>query len=132
MRCFLWLATVSLIACGDPSETAGEMELEEAPAFELPVVTNAESPVRYPPALFRRNVGGTVVLRLFVDSAGVVVPESTRVAEGSGSTTLDSVAMAHVPDMQFAPARRNGAPIATTFLQRVVFQPPETATQGAP
>src|SRR5947208_2692918 len=75
------------------------------PPFEPPVVTNAESPVRYPPVLFQQNIEGTVLLRLFVDSFGRLAPESTRIAESSGITGLDSAALASVPTMKIAPAR---------------------------
>ena len=95
------------------------------PPFEPPVVTNAESPVRYPPVLFQKNVEGTVLLRLFVDSLGRLAPESTRIAEGSGISGLDSAALASVPTMKFAPARRNGRPVATSFLQPIHFRRPE-------
>lgn len=92
------------------------------PAFEAPVVTNPESPVNYPSDLWEQQVEGTVVLRLHVDDRGTVVPDSTRVAETSGYPALDSAALKAVPDMRFAPARRGGQPVATTFLQPVHFQ----------
>ena len=124
---FLCLAAATS-ACGpragggaDASATADSTR----PAFEPPVVTNAESPVRYPPALFQKNMEGTVLLRLFVDSLGRLTPESTRVAEGSGVAGLDSAALAAVPTMKFAPARRNGRPVATSFLQPIEFRHPE-------
>ena len=97
------------------------------PPFEPPVVTNSESPVRYPPVLFQQNIEGTVLLRLFVDSLGRLAPESTRIAEGSGINGLDSAALASVPTMKFAPARRNGRPVATSFLQPIHFRRPEHA-----
>lgn len=98
--------------------------------FEPPVVLNAEPPVRYPIALYESHTEGTVVLHLFVDSTGKVVPESTRVAETSGSAALDSAALDGVQRMRFAPARRDGAPVATAFLQPVHFQHPGSATVG--
>ena len=92
--------------------------------FEPPVLINAESPVRYPAALFRDRIEGTVVLRLFVDTRGTLVPESTRVAESSGQAALDSAALAAATEMRFAPARRDGRPVATPFLQPIHFQHP--------
>ena len=90
--------------------------------FEPPAATNAESPVHYPSRLYDQTVEGTVVLRLFVDASGAVAPESTRVAEGSGYAALDSAAVAGVPAMTFAPARRNGVPVGASFLQPVYFR----------
>ncbi len=113
-----------LAACGGaprqaPPENAAA---DQPPAFEPPVVTNPESPVSYPPDLYDQRVEGTVVLRLYVDEHGQVVPDSTRVAESSGYPGLDSAALLGVPDMHFAPARRDGRPVAATFLQPVNFR----------
>ena len=125
---------VAAVACGERPETAssdGAVESANVPAFEPPVVTNEDPPVKYPPVLFQQNIEGTVTLRLYVDSLGRVWPESTRVAEGSGVTALDSAALAGVPAMRFAPARRNGRDVGTTFLQPVRFRRPEqTRTPG--
>jgi TonB family protein len=92
------------------------------PGFEPPVITNPESPVSYPRDLYEQQLEGTVVLRLYVDARGKVVPESTRVAESSGYPALDSAAVQGVPNMRFAPARRDGQPVAAAFLQPVQFR----------
>jgi TonB family protein len=106
------------------NETDASVDSSQPP-FEPPVVTNAESPVRYPRALFQQNIEGTVLLRLFVDSLGRLLPESTRIAEGSGVSGLDSAALASVPSMKFAPARSHGRPAPTSFLQPIHFRRPE-------
>ena len=112
-----------LLACGGGGEPPEEQASNSAPpAFEAPVVINPESPVNYPPDLWQQQVEGTVVLRLHVDDKGNVVPDSTKVAETSGNPALDSAALKAVPDMRFAPARRGGQPVATTFLQPVHFR----------
>ena len=124
------------LACGDsspPATPAGGASAANPAAFEPPVVTNAEPPVRYPAAAFQQNLEGTVILRLFVDSLGKLTPESTRIAEGSGVPALDSAARAGVPGMRFVPARRNGRAVSTAFLQPVHFRRPErTAPQPEP
>ncbi len=97
------------------------------PDAEPPVAVNADSPVLYPPALYEQKIEGDVVLRLFVDSTGRLLPESTRVAEPSGYPALDSAALAGAPGFRFAPARRRGIPVATWFLQPVEFRHPESA-----
>jgi protein TonB len=81
--------------------------------------------VEYPPALFDQEIGGTVVLRLFVTETGAVVPESTRVQESSGYPALDSAALAAAPKLRYAPATRNGSPVAAPFTQPVIFRAPE-------
>jgi protein TonB len=95
-------------------------------------MVNPESPVSYPEDMFAQRVEGTVLLRLFVDARGAVVPESTRLAESSGFPALDSAAMAGVPRMRFAPGRRNGEPVAAAFVQPVQFRHPERLSAGAP
>ena len=94
-----------LAACGGtpqrtPPQSASQ---DQAPAFEPPVVTNPESPVSYPPDLYDQRVEGTVVLRLYVDERGQVVPDSTRIAESSGYPALDSAALRGVPDTEVYP-----------------------------
>ncbi|MGE0439180.1 MAG: energy transducer TonB [Gemmatimonadales bacterium] len=108
-------ATVAL----PPEPPAREERLEEPP-----IALNAEVPVGYPEGPAAQRIGGTVILKLFVDSAGRVVPESTGVQESSGYPALDSAALAAVPRLRFAPGLRDGAPIATRFLQPVNFRAP--------
>ncbi|OGU04337.1 MAG: hypothetical protein A2W29_08145 [Gemmatimonadetes bacterium RBG_16_66_8] len=121
-----------LLGCSrDSSPFAGESG-DQAPRFEAPVLINPESPVSYPEDLFAQRVEGTTVLRLFVDQRGLVVPESTRLAESSGFAALDSAALNGVGDMRFAPARRDGDAVATVFLQPVQFRHPDRSHGGAP
>ena len=91
---------------------------------EPPVIVNANSPVVYPERFVQERIEGTVILRLFVDSTGVLAPDSTRVAESSGYPTLDSAALAGVRGLRFAPAQSRGTPIATAFLQPIHFRNP--------
>lgn len=94
---------------------------------DVPVALNAESPFGYPPALYDQGVEGDVVLRLYVDAAGRLVAESTRIAESSGTPALDSAALAGAPGLRFAPATRRGVSIGTVFLQPVRFRRPDRA-----
>jgi TonB family protein len=89
-----------------------------------PVALNAQTPVEYPPALFDQGIEGTVILRLFADSSGALVNDSTRVQESSGYPALDSAAVAAAPNLRFAPARRDGNPVAASFLQPIYFRHP--------
>jgi protein TonB len=96
------------------------------PAEEPPVAINPVSPVRYPPALLAQGIEGRVLLRLYVDSAGNVIPDSTRLAESSGYPALDSAALAGSPELRFSPALHQGRPIAAPFLQPVQFRSPRS------
>jgi TonB family protein len=96
------------------------------PAEEPPVAINPVSPVRYPPALLEQGIEGRVLLQLYVDSAGVLNPDSTRVAESSGYPALDSAALAGAPELRFSPALLQGHPVAAPFLQPVQFRSPRS------
>jgi periplasmic protein TonB len=115
-----------LTACGGAD--SGTVRLPDETARrgdDPPIAVNAESPVAYPATLFARGIEGKVVLRLHVDELGRLAPDSTSIAESSGYPALDSAALAGVPKLRFAPALRNGAPVAATFLQPVYFRHPE-------
>ena len=131
MRRVASICLLILVGCwSGQSATEDDQTAEVERGFELPVATNAESPVFYPVGLFEQEVEGSVVLRLFITEDGTIVPESTLVAETSGIPELDSAAVAGVIEMQFAPARRNGTPVATLFLQPVHFRHPARAGLG--
>lgn len=113
----------ALLACG----CFGRREAPaERPAAEgendVPVAINGESPFQYPPELYDQGVEGEVRLRLYVDALGHVHPESTRVASSSGTSALDSAAIAGAALLRFAPAHRNGEPVGIAFLQPVIFR----------
>lgn len=94
---------------------------------ELPVMLNKELPFRYPPALYAQKVQGNVTLRIFVDSAGQVVPDSTHVAETSGFAALDSAAVKGSRELKFNPAKIRDDPVAVSILFPVYFRHPEAA-----
>ncbi|MBI3981356.1 MAG: energy transducer TonB [Gemmatimonadetes bacterium] len=120
---------LALAGCGSGAPIGNAASVSR---FDAPVMINPESPVSYPEDLFAQRVEGTVLLRLFVDARGTVLPESTRLAESSGFPALDSAAMAGVSQMRFAPARRDGEPVAAAFLQPVQFRHPERSRPGGP
>jgi protein TonB len=100
----------------------------ERPADEPPVAINPVSPMQYPRALLEQGIEGRVLLRLYVDSAGRLLNDSTRVAESSGYPALDSAAVAGATGLRFSPALRQGRPVAAPFLQPVHFRNPRTRT----
>ena len=123
--CLLGLGLLAACSRGDGNTVKLPENQPAKRGEDAPVAVNAVSPVEYPAALFARGIEGKVILRLHVDSAGRVRPESTKVAESSGYPALDSAALAAVPRFQFAPALRNGSPVAATFLQPVHFRHPQ-------
>lgn len=123
---------LALLACHRPDSAVVQLPAKSGPAphpFDPPVAVNAQSPVEYPQALYIQGVEGKVVLRLHVDSTGVVDPDSTRVAESSGYPALDSAALAAVPRFKYSPALRNGVPAPLTFTQPIIFKHP-TGNEG--
>lgn len=130
MRFFVFVAVV-LAGCAPEEEGAQSTSSDiPQPGFEPPVITNPETPVAYPPALYEDGVEGSVILHLFVNAEGEIVPDSSRIEESSGNGQLDSAALAGVSVMRFAPARRNGSAVATSFLQPVHFRLPEARSGG--
>jgi protein TonB len=126
------LVAFALTACRGQSQQSGGQTSQAAPPpeSEAPVALNPEMPIAYPPALFDQKVEGDVTLRLFVDSTGKLLPESTRVAEPSGYPALDSAALAGSTALRFAPAKRHGVAVATAFLQPVEFRQVGTTRTG--
>ena len=121
------LALVALLACGHQDD--GTVKLvdrtpppPQIPPEEPPVPINAVSPVRYPPALLAQGIEGRVLLRLYADSAGRVIPDSIRIAESSGYPALDSAALVGAPELRFSPALHQGQPVAAPFLQPIQFR----------
>ena len=122
------VAAITLASC--VTDTPSSRADEPVRGFEPPIVTNPAPPVEYPVALFEEQVEGVVLLRLFITEAGTIVPESTRIEQGSGYPELDSAALRGVGSLQFAPARNDGVPVATAFVQPVHFRHPELAAAG--
>jgi TonB family protein len=95
-------------------------------AEQAPVAVNPVSPVEYPRTLLEQGIEGRVLLRLYADAQGRLIPDSTRVAESSGYPALDSAAVAGAPALRFSPAIRRGRPVAGPFLQPVHFRNPRS------
>jgi TonB family protein len=106
---------VVLSACGEGSADDSSSD---------PALLTRELPFVYPPALYEAGVEGDVALRLYIDSLGLVVHESTTVAEPSGHAEFDSAAVAGAPYLEFQPARSEGARIGKTVVLPVKFRRP--------
>jgi TonB family protein len=99
-------------------------------ADQPPVAINPVSPVEYPVPLLEQGIEGRVLLRLYADSTGALVRDSTRVSESSGYPALDSAAVRGAAELRFSPALRHGRPVGGLFLQPIHFRNPRS--QSAP
>ncbi|HWN84160.1 MAG TPA: energy transducer TonB, partial [Vicinamibacterales bacterium] len=118
MRTLHFAAVLALLAPMGCRETPDKGDAGD------PALLTRELPFVYPPALYAAKVEGEVGLRLFIDSLGLVVPESTTVAEPSGHPEFDSAAVAGAPYLEFMPARDAGARVGKTVVLPVKFRLP--------
>src|ERR671918_1140460 len=124
----LLLGAFALSACMDRETTQKALEALGASGPRpdvMPAMLNETLPFRYPPALYAQKVQGNVTLRIFIDSQGAIVPDSTRIAETSGFTALDSAAMKGSRDLKFEPAKTQGQPVPVSILLPVYFRHPD-------
>ena len=112
-------------ACRESSGERSRFSIQSRRPDELPVMVNNELPFRYPPPLYARKVQGNVMLRLYIDRDGRVLPESTRVDESSGYVSLDSAAVKGSQELYFIPAKLHGEPMGVVVLFPVYFRHPE-------
>jgi TonB family protein len=130
VRASAWITLLGLAACrgasGDQNANRGLGGIlgSDRPD-EAPVMVNKELPFRYPAALYARRVQANVMLRLFIDRDGKVLPDSTRVEESSGHPPLDSAAVKGSQELYFIPAKLHGEPIPVSVLFPVYFRHPE-------
>ena len=123
----LALLTTAPIACIGEKETKVLKEGFEAAARrpdELPVMLNKRPPFQYPAALLSKKVQANVLLRIHINTDGIVVAESTTVAESSKIPELDSAAVRGARDLRFVPAKKRGQPIAVSLNFPVFFRAP--------
>jgi TonB family protein len=128
-----WAATAMLVSlmlgCGRADDgtirlSARDTTTGAGAADQPPVAINPVSPMVYPSALLEQGIEGRVLLRLYADSMGVIVHDSSRIAESSGYPALDSAALSGAATLRFSPALRHGRPVAGPFLQPVQFRNP--------
>ena len=127
-----WLVGVTaILAIGCRHKSDSTLTLPVTPTGviakgeESPLALDAGPVVEYPVLLYQLRISGTVLLRLYADSTGRLVADSTRIQESSGYPALDSAALAAVPKLHYAPALRNGVAVAALFTQPVHFRHPD-------
>jgi TonB family protein len=127
------LLTLAPSACGGrergvgPGRLAVPADTAELAATTVPRMLNPEPPFRYPVELWAQKVQGNVTLRLHVDSAGRVRPESTTVVASSGHPAFDSAAVRGSTALTFAPALRHGRPVGRSIRFPVHFRHPDAS-----
>jgi len=131
----LALAVVLAVACKREDDGAFRISTSTpvstpSDADQPPVAINPVSPVEYPVPLQEQGIEGRVLLRLYADSVGALVPDSTRVSESSGYPALDSAAVRGAAGLRFSPALRHGRPVGGVFLQPIHFR--NSRTPSAP
>jgi periplasmic protein TonB len=119
------LLVVAATACKKGNDSGLSFQTVGRQPDIAPVMLNKELPFRYPPALYAQKVQGNVTLRIYIDSNGAIVPDSTRVAETSGFSALDSAAMKGSRDLKFDPAKTRGQPVPVSILLPVFFRHPD-------
>ena len=127
-RILLLLVLPMIAGCVDqdtPKKVARVFQSGRDTPDEKPRMLNEELPFHYPPALYARKVQGNVTLRLYLDHAGQVMPDSTRIEESSGYPGLDSAAVKGSQELRFTPAKLRGQPLAASILFPVYFRHPE-------
>jgi protein TonB len=73
----------------------------------------------YPRASRRAGEAGRVVVRLFIDEAGL--PRHVQVSQSCGHARLDEAAVVAVQNARFKPATHNGAPLSGWALIPLTF-----------
>ena len=115
------LSIALLVAATSCRDAPGDAESSD------PSLLTRDLPFVYPPALYAAGVEGDVALRLFVDSLGLVVTESTSVAEPSAHAEFDSAAVVGAPYLEFQPAVVRGARVGKTVVLPVKFRLPSSS-----
>ncbi len=84
-----------------------------APPREIPasaIEYLVTPPIDYPRLSRRLNESGVVIVRIFIDAAGV--PRQAQVATSSGFPRLDEAAVAGLQRFRFKPMTENGKPLS--------------------
>lgn len=90
----------------------------------MPRLLNRVSPFVYPRAAFDARQSGDVLLRLWIDTSGAPVGDSTTVQEHAALAAFDSAALAGAGQLRFSPAMQQGRPVPVSVLLPVQFRPP--------
>ncbi len=76
--------------------------------------------IEYPPVLREAGLGGTTLVHMFINAAGML--DSALVAQTSGYEQLDQAALRVAYAFEFVPARNEGADVAVWIQVPITFQ----------
>jgi TonB family protein len=113
--------TVPLILCPGCARQAASVE-DLVPA----TLISGQASIPYPPELYARRLEGDVMLYLVVDSAGLVVRDSTRIVKSSGQAAFDAAALEAAPGLRFAAAHRGTASVTAPIQIPIRFTLPDS------
>ena len=119
------LAVAGCITQDDAKKLVADLQESQTSRPDVPPAMLTRDPIRYPASMYGQHAQGNVTLRIFIDAAGRVHPESTQVVESSGVPAFDSAAVSGVRDLQFTPAKRKGTAVAVSVLFPVYFRHPQ-------
>jgi len=108
---------------------AGGLACAEEEGIDPPVPLFGEVPIRYPIALWDRDVEGEVLVRVLVNELGAV--DSVEVLEPSLYQAFDSAAVRGAKDLRFEPARQ-GDKRVTVWAQVPVHFTKKPRSPGVP
>ena len=99
-----------------------------APVIVAPVVKKDDG-ASYPPQAITDKVKATITVTVIVevDDAGIVEDAKVQAPMGHG---FDEAAIEAALKLEFAPATRNGKPVAAKILHKYVFAPPTSRLVG--
>ncbi len=117
------LLLLLIAACGSESPQAGE--------FRPPRPIEGQEPIPYPPDLYAQRVEGEVMLYLVVDTNGMVIRDSTRLAKASGQNAFDAAAMTAAPSLRFVPATRGDTAVIAPIQVPIQFVLPDSLRPGS-
>lgn len=101
--------------------TQGAPSASDSTAGPMPRLIHAPPP-DYPRDALRAGVSGDVLIRIDVGTDGT--PSSMEILRSSRNRSLDRAALQAVRQWRFAPATRDGVPVATSVQQTVSFTAP--------
>ncbi|HVF39221.1 MAG TPA: energy transducer TonB [Gemmatimonadaceae bacterium] len=119
------ILVLSAAACSKGDNSTGTTSEVGPRPDVLPSMLNRDLPFRYPPSLYAKKIQANVTLRVYIDTDGRVVNESTHVAETSGHASLDSAAVRGSAELRFIPAKTRGAAVPVSILFPVYFRHPD-------
>jgi TonB family protein len=88
----------------------------------MPRLLNDTPPFVYPRAQYDAGVAGDVLLRLWIDTSGTPVTDSTAIQEHARQAAFDTAALAGASRLRFSPAMEAGQPAAVSVLLPVQFR----------